>query len=82
MRKVKIKVDYAKCLNPQDCRVCLGACLPGVFNLLFYDKDCHDPKDWRILPVFPKICLNYKKSRSCNVCSTKCPQQAITINVK
>ncbi len=80
MAKLKIKVDYSKCTDPKMCRICVGQCPPGVFNLLFYDKDYHDPKDWRILAVFPKNCLNYKNNGKCDKCVKECPKGAISIN--
>ncbi len=74
MAKVKITIDNLECGDPRDCRICVGACPPGVFNLIFVDKNIHDPKDWRIVPVFPQIC-----ERDCVICVEKCPKKAIIV---
>jgi NADH-quinone oxidoreductase subunit I len=73
MGKIKITVDYNKCKKPEDCRLCLQVCSPAVFNLIFTDKDHHDPKNWKVVPVFPFLCID------CGLCVEKCPNNAITI---
>ena len=78
-KKPKIKIDYSKCTQPEDCRICLQVCPPGVFNLIFTDKDYHQPKDWKIIAVFPVLCMNSPK---CTLCIDNCPKQAISIKLK
>jgi len=72
-KKNRIKIDYFKCRDPENCRKCLAVCTPGVLNLTFRDEDYHDPKDWIILPVFYQLCDFCKK------CVEICPEKAITI---
>ena len=79
MSKAKIKIDYSKCQQPENCRKCLQVCQPAVFNLTFKDKDFYDPKNWRVIPVFPQLCLN---SEYCNSCIEMCPKNAISIKIK
>jgi NADH-quinone oxidoreductase subunit I len=80
MGKVKINFDYSKCPQPENCRKCLQVCPPGVFNLIFTDKKNYkDPKNWKIVPVFPQLCLN---SEDCNSCIEMCPKNAISIKIK
>lgn len=74
-KKVKIKIDYSKCQQPENCNKCLRLCKPGVFHLIFMDKDYHDPKDWKIIPAFPRLCI----FNSCNSCVEDCPENAISI---
>ena len=78
-KKVKIKIDDTKCQHPENCRICLQICPPAVFNLIFTDKDYHQPKNWKVIPVFPFLCLN---STECSLCIDNCPKQAISINLK
>ena len=78
-KKVRIKIDYSKCTQPEVCRICLLKCPPGVFNLIFTDKDYHQPKDWKIIAVFPLLCMN---STQCTLCIDNCPKQAIDIKLK
>lgn len=73
MPKPKIKIDYNKCINPTKCRLCLGICSPGVFNLIFLDKNYHNPQMWRIEPVLPHLCTD------CHKCVEECPEKAISI---
>ena len=75
MRKAKIQIDHEKCGDPRDCRICVGICPPGVLNLIFIDKDYHDPQEWRIVDAFPHLCLK----EECNLCVEKCPNRAIRI---
>ena len=74
--KAKIKVDMNKCGDPRECRICVGLCPHGVLNLIFSDKDFHDPQDWIIYDAFPHLC---KKDITCNLCVEKCPNKAISI---
>ncbi|MFX1337242.1 MAG: ATP-binding protein [Promethearchaeota archaeon] len=76
MNKTKIKVDYSKCTAPEECKQCLDVCQPAVLILTFTDKDFYDPKDWKIFPVFPGLCIG------CNLCVEKCPKNAISVNAK
>jgi NAD-dependent dihydropyrimidine dehydrogenase PreA subunit len=76
MGKTKIKVDYSKCTNPEDCKICLGLCQPAVLILTFTDKDYHNPKNWIIVPIFPGLCIG------CNLCVDQCPEQAISVKIK
>ena len=76
MGKIKINIDYTKCLTPENCRMCLNVCQPVVLVLTFTDKDFYDPKDWKIVPIFPSLCIN------CNLCVDKCPEKAISIFLK
>lgn len=82
MSKIKINIDENKCTDPQECRECLKICPPGVYILTFRDKDYHNPKDWIIYPVFPRLCLKNKNSGNCNICIEKCPNNAIIIKTK
>ena len=77
--KVKIKVDYSKCTQPEDCRKCIGICPPGVFNFVFTDKNYHNPQNWKIIPIFPHLCIS---SNNCNACVENCPKDAINIRNK
>lgn len=79
MRKIKIKIDQKKCIKPEECRACLSACPPGVFNLIFLDEDYHEPENWIIDPVFPLLCLKIQDHESCHKCVEACPKQAIEI---
>ncbi|TFG04082.1 MAG: hypothetical protein EU539_11575 [Promethearchaeota archaeon] len=72
-KKVKIKIDYSSCTQPEECRKCLNICEPAVFNLVFLDKEYHDPKIWRVIPVFTQLCT------ACNSCIEICPSNAITL---
>jgi NADH-quinone oxidoreductase subunit I len=71
--KVKIKINYSLCAQPEECRKCLKICEPAVFNLVFLDKDYHNPKIWRVVPVFCQLCT------LCNLCVEICPDNAITL---
>jgi NAD-dependent dihydropyrimidine dehydrogenase PreA subunit len=73
MGKPKIKIDYNKCKKPENCRKCLPLCSPGVFNLIFTDKDYHIPKNWKIIPVFRQLCT------TCLICVNECPEKAISV---
>jgi len=76
MGKAKIIIDYDKCGDPRNCRICVGICPPGVLNLTFIDKEkYHNPQVWVIKDAFPHLCTKSE----CNVCVEKCPNQAITI---
>lgn len=76
MGKAKIVIDYDKCGDPRECRICVGVCPPGVLNLIFTDtKNYHDPQDWIIKDAFPHLCTGDE----CNLCIEKCPNNAITI---
>jgi ferredoxin len=74
-KKIKISIDYSKCISPEKCRICLNLCQPAIFNLTFIDKDYHNPKKWKIIPVFPQLCT------ICNFCINKCPEKAISIKI-
>lgn len=76
MTKANINIDYLKCTSPEDCRKCLGTCQPVVLALTFSDEDYHNPKDWKILPAFPSLCM------FCNFCVEECPEKAISILIK
>ena len=78
-KKPKIRIDYSKCTQPEECRICLKVCPPAVFNLSFTDKDYHQPEHWKVVPVFPFLCLN---STKCELCVVNCPKQAISIKLK
>lgn len=73
MRKIKIDIDYSKCVTPENCRMCINVCQPVVLTLTFSDSDFYDPKDWKIVPVFPSLCIN------CKLCVDQCPKGAISI---
>ena len=73
MGKIKIDIDYSKCVSPENCRVCINVCQPVVLTLTFTDNDFYDPKDWKIVPIFPSLCIN------CNLCVDNCPEKAISI---
>ncbi len=73
MGKIKIKIDYSKCITPENCRICINICQPVALTLTFTDKDYHDPKDWKIVPIFPSLCIN------CGLCSDQCPEKAISV---
>ncbi|GAG75338.1 unnamed protein product [marine sediment metagenome] len=75
-KRLKIIIDHAKCIAPEDCRLCLNLCQPAVLILTFTDKDYHDPKNWKIEPVFPRLCIN------CNLCIEGCPEKAISLRLK
>lgn len=72
-KKVKIKIDYSKCTQPEECRKCLNVCEPAVFNLVFLDKEYTDPKIWKVVPVFTQLC------NGCNLCVEICPKKAIFV---
>ena len=73
MSKTKISIDYKKCTTPEECRKCVGVCQPVVLSLTFTDKDFHTPKDWKIVPIFPRLCIH------CMLCVEICPEQAINV---
>lgn len=73
MVKIKIDIDYSRCVAPQNCMVCINVCQPVVLTLTFLDKDYHNPKDWKIVPIFPSLCIN------CNSCVEHCPEKAISV---
>ena len=79
MGKLKIRIDYSKCQQPDDCGKCLQVCQPAVFSLIFTDKDYHDPKNWKVVPMFPMLCVLDDK---CNFCVNVCPESAISIKRK
>lgn len=76
MKFPNIEINYELCVNPEDCRKCVQVCPPSVFNITFTDRDYHDPKHWKIDPVFPQLC----KGERCNRCVDICPQNAISID--
>lgn len=76
MKKIKIKIDYSKCIAPENCRTCINICQPVVFVLTFTDEDYHDPKNWKIVPIFPILCIG------CNLCVENCPEKAINVLIK
>ena len=76
MGKTKIKVNYTKCTNPEECKICLKLCQPAVLILTFTDTDYYNPKNWKLVPAFPGLCIG------CNLCVEQCPQQAITVKIK
>ena len=78
-KRAKIKIDYSKCQQPENCAKCLQVCQPAVFSLVFTDKDYHDPKDWKVVPVFPMLCICDNDSKSC---VENCPKQAINVKLK
>ncbi|MFX0014814.1 MAG: 4Fe-4S binding protein [Candidatus Hermodarchaeota archaeon] len=53
--------------------MCINVCQPVVLILTFSDSDFYDPKDWKIVPVFPSLCIN------CKLCVDQCPKGAISI---
>ena len=73
MGKIKINIDSSKCTNPKNCLKCINICQPEVLLLTFDDEDYHNPKDWRIFPIFPGLCTN------CKLCVELCPEKAISI---
>jgi len=78
MAKIKIKIDYSKCTmeDPGECCKCLRVCEPGVLIVTYFDKkNQFDPKDWRVVPSFPRLCTYCKK------CIDICPKNAIDIVV-
>jgi len=74
MQKNEIIIDYSKCSAPEDCGECLSVCQPAVLILTFTDKDYHKPINWKIIPVFPHLCIG------CNVCVEECPDRAISVH--
>ncbi|MBD3255198.1 MAG: hypothetical protein GF383_08905 [Candidatus Lokiarchaeota archaeon] len=78
-KKAKISIDYSKCIEPEKCGKCLTACKQTVFNLTFLDKDYHNPKKWRVIPIFPQLCLVVQNK--CNSCIVICPEKAISIEI-
>ncbi|TFF98410.1 MAG: hypothetical protein EU541_06875 [Promethearchaeota archaeon] len=76
--KPKINIDENRCSQPDKCRKCLQVCQPCVLNLTFIDEDYHKPKNWKIIPAFPQLCLGPE----CGKCEEVCPKGAIGIEYK
>jgi len=74
--KVKIKIDYTKCIQPKECRKCVNLCPGGVFMLYFTDKDFYNPKHYIVDAVLSQLC-SY-----CGKCVEICPENAISLKVK
>ncbi len=74
----KISVDYEKCTEPFDCKICLQTCPEAVFmieptKVKPYEET--DPGDYRLLPVWRDKCVG------CMDCVEACPNDALNVEV-
>lgn len=78
---MKIKIDHAKCPQPDECGKCLNICPTGVFFLRPQGKFSWKPEfqksitsiSYKLEPRFKGLC------NLCMACVDVCPTNAITI---
>lgn len=71
---MRLRVDYLKCVRPDQCRRCLQAC--GRVVLVMYPERREDQKvatGWRLLPLHEGYC------NGCRLCVEACPKSAIEL---
>jgi len=78
VKMAKIKVNYKKCTNPEECLKCLNVCPTGVFMKAPVSKPkspSTKPKAYKIVPIYNELC------NTCGLCVNNCPLKAITIKM-
>lgn len=78
MRMVKIKINYEKCTNPEECLKCLDTCPTGVFIKAPISKPkspSTKPRAYKIVPIYNKLC------NACRLCVNICPSEAIIVKI-
>lgn len=66
---VQIEIDYNKCKNVKNCKICEDVCPVEIFKFEKLDNN-------RKISVVEE---NIDECTFCNLCLEKCPQGAITI---